>query len=48
MGVFKEHGFLGFFLINRESSHVVTTFCEKVFSEFMYKKSVSTYATPVI
>lgn len=37
-----------FFLINQESSHVVTSSCEKVFLEFWFKKSVSTYAAPVI
>lgn len=37
-----------FFLINQESSHVVTSSCEKIFLGFGYKKSVSTHATPVI
>lgn len=51
MGVRRElsQGILFFFfLINHESSHVVTSSCEKVFLEFWFKKNVSTYATPVI
>lgn len=40
--------FFFFFCMIQETSNVVTSSCEKVFLEFMYKKSVSMYAVPVI